>query len=82
MSTLAVDTWRTVNFLMKNLIEVPMWFLPLTLGTLIKQMKTHVLNLKKLKTHVLIEYLTLKNNLNFFMVGNNLVIVVKFCQNT
>jgi hypothetical protein len=44
---------------MENITEVLTWFLPLKSGTPMKQMKTQVLNLKKLKTHVPIGYLTL-----------------------
>jgi hypothetical protein len=42
----------------KYVIEVPYKFLPLTQIPPMKQMKTHVLNLKKLKTQIPIMYLT------------------------
>jgi hypothetical protein len=51
--------WRAINIWTKNVTEVPNGFLPLTQVPPIKQMKTHVLNLKKPKTQVPIEYLTL-----------------------
>jgi hypothetical protein len=60
MSTSTVDTWRAVNIWTKNVREVPNEFLPLTQVSLMKQMKTQVLNLKKPKTQVPIGYLTLK----------------------
>jgi hypothetical protein len=49
-----------INIWTENVIEVPNEFLPLTQVPLMKQMKIHVLNLKKPKTQVLIGYLTLK----------------------
>jgi hypothetical protein len=57
MSTSAVDTWRAVKIWTENLTEVLNRFLPLTQVPLIIQMKTHVLNLKTLKTQVPIKYL-------------------------
>jgi hypothetical protein len=50
---------KPLIFFMENITEVLTWFLPLKSGTPMKQMKTQVLNLKKLKTHVPIGYLTL-----------------------
>jgi hypothetical protein len=64
MSTSAVDMWQTVKIWTKNVIEVLNRFLPLTKASPMKQMKTQVLNLKRLKTQVSIGYLTLIFNIS------------------
>jgi len=73
--TLAVDTWRAVNIWTENVTEVLNRFLLLTHVPPMKQIKTHILNFKKPKTQVPIEYLTLiiiiiscptNNKINFF----------------
>jgi hypothetical protein len=51
--------WQTVNIWIENITEVPNEFLPLIQESPIKQMKTRILNLKKLKTQVPIKCLTL-----------------------
>jgi hypothetical protein len=56
VSALTVDTWQHVNFMTKNLTEVPNEFLPLTQVPPMIQMKIQVLNLKTLKTQALIGY--------------------------
>jgi hypothetical protein len=60
VSTSTVDTWWAVKIWTENLIKVLTGFLPLTYVPPVIQNKTHVLNLKWLKTQVSIEYLTLK----------------------
>jgi adenine-specific DNA methylase len=59
MSTLVVDTWRTVKIWTKNLTDVLNEFLPLIQVSPMIQNKTEILNLKTLKTQVPIGYLTL-----------------------
>jgi hypothetical protein len=78
VSTSAVDTWRDVKILTKNLTEVPNEFLPLIQVPPMKQNKTEVLNLKSRKTQVPIGYLTLffffvffEFFLNFFFLKKN-----------
>jgi hypothetical protein len=63
VSTSAVDTWQTINFRTENLIEIPNEFLSSTQIPRMIQMRTHVLNLKTLKTQVSMGYLTLIFNL-------------------
>jgi hypothetical protein len=50
---------------MENVTEVVKWFLLLNSGSFMKQMKTQILNLKKLKTQVLIGYLTIHRVFHF-----------------
>jgi hypothetical protein len=74
MSTLAVDTWRAVKIWTKNLTEVQNRFLPLTQVPHMIQKKTHVLNLKTLKTQVPMRYLTLvKCGVVFFIASKLLM---------
>jgi uncharacterized protein (DUF362 family) len=53
-----IYTWQVVKIWTKNLTEVPIEFLPITQVPPMIQMKTQVLNLKTLKTHILMKYLT------------------------
>lgn len=59
MSTSAVNMWWTVNIWTKNITNVLNRFLSLTQIPPMKQIKTKMLNLKKHKTQVPIEYLTI-----------------------
>jgi hypothetical protein len=54
---------------MKNVIEVPNEFLPLTQVLSMKEMKTRVLNLKKHKTQISMGYWTLIVIILFYSQG-------------
>jgi hypothetical protein len=57
-----VDTWRAIKIWTKNLTGILNGFLPLTQIPFMIKMKTRILNLKTLKTQVLMRYLTQERN--------------------
>jgi hypothetical protein len=53
VSTSTVDTWQTVNFKTEKVSEVSNEFLPLILIPPLIEMKTLVLNLKRIMLHII-----------------------------
>jgi hypothetical protein len=67
MSTSAVNTWRAIKIWTENLTKILNEFLPLIQVPHMIQNKTEILNLKTLKTQVLIGYLTILFSLKFII---------------